>query len=263
MTIESTNLSFNDWEELKRKIKFQHSTLNYDTDPGSVLRVLGQKQLLEEMVLNRFELFWRNVFGPEGFASFTFPYEGVFIRVRAFSDSFICRMDLWSFDLERQCEEIRGKFFPAEVVPTERGEYLAKAVMDYATKDKTRLPDFNFMVTNREHSSHNITDALGKGIDPKIIKLVEQLNELGLYTTMSCEGHRSRALPYPWVEMTMISLPKFLSLLSKMEDKSLQRSVLRVFKDDFRFQPPKEFTLEQGQQLFKELSCLLSTKMRE
>jgi len=44
-------------------------------------------------------------------------------------------------------------------------------------------------------------DALGKGIDPGIKKIVTVLNLLNFKTEQSCEGHINWGRPYPWVRI--------------------------------------------------------------
>jgi hypothetical protein len=46
-----------------------------------------------------------------------------------------------------------------------------------------------------------ITDGLGKGVDPGIKETVVALMVYGFPTTGSCEGHLEWGLPYPWVEI--------------------------------------------------------------
>ena len=50
-------------------------------------------------------------------------------------------------------------------------------------------------------------------LDPRIEAIVLALNDCGVRTTQSCEGHLERALPYPWVrieEADRASLQRFL-----------------------------------------------------
>lgn len=50
-------------------------------------------------------------------------------------------------------------------------------------------------------------------LDPRIETIVLALNDCGVRTTQSCEGHLERALPYPWVrieEADCASLQRFL-----------------------------------------------------
>lgn len=49
------------------------------------------------------------------------------------------------------------------------------------------------------------TDGLGLGIDPGIKHVVAALMARDFITNASCEGHIDRALPYPWVQL---SIPK-------------------------------------------------------
>jgi hypothetical protein len=47
-----------------------------------------------------------------------------------------------------------------------------------------------------------VTDRLGKGIDPGIFESVVVLNALHLSTQQSCEGHVGRGRPAPWITFT-------------------------------------------------------------
>ena len=51
-----------------------------------------------------------------------------------------------------------------------------------------------------------VTDALGRGIDPGIKEAVRLFNLAGLETVASCEGHPGRALPGAWIDFTLDSL---------------------------------------------------------
>ena len=46
-----------------------------------------------------------------------------------------------------------------------------------------------------------VTDALGKGLDPKIARTVALFNKKGFTTTGSCEGHLRWASPAPYVDV--------------------------------------------------------------
>lgn len=58
-------------------------------------------------------------------------------------------------------------------------------------------------------------DALGKSIDAGIMDTVIALNVLGVETTASCEGHRARGYPYPWIAVAVKSVPTAFRLLQE------------------------------------------------
>jgi hypothetical protein len=51
-------------------------------------------------------------------------------------------------------------------------------------------------------SMQQVTDQLGKGIDPGIFESVVVLNALQFSTQQSCEGHVGRGRPAPWITFT-------------------------------------------------------------
>ena len=50
-------------------------------------------------------------------------------------------------------------------------------------------------------------------LEENIMELVESLNDIGIETIASCEGHTDWALPYPWVDIKYHCLPKVISIL--------------------------------------------------
>jgi hypothetical protein len=50
-----------------------------------------------------------------------------------------------------------------------------------------------------------VTDGIGYPIDPGIKDSVVALNVFGIKTDGSCEGHLDRGLPYPWIDVPVIS----------------------------------------------------------
>jgi len=59
----------------------------------------------------------------------------------------------------------------------------------------------------------SVVDGLGRGVDGRVLGFVAGLHRHGVITTMSCEGHAGRALPYPWVDLDPMSLPTARALL--------------------------------------------------
>ena len=58
-----------------------------------------------------------------------------------------------------------------------------------------------------------ILDQLGKPVDPKIKEFLIGLRRWGVETIMSCEGHYFNGYPFPWVSITLESLPLAVKLL--------------------------------------------------
>jgi hypothetical protein len=64
----------------------------------------------------------------------------------------------------------------------------------------------------------NVVDALGRRMDAGVLRFVAGLHRFGVKTAMSCEGHGSRALPYPWVDIDADSVPVARALLTGLPD---------------------------------------------
>lgn len=79
-----------------------------------------------------------------------------------------------------------------------------------------------------EEKVDQFRDALKMPIDKGIRETVIVLNVLGFTTSMSCEGHLDRGLPYPWVdikfnevEMELLdgrTTPDLLKMISLLEE---------------------------------------------
>lgn len=70
-----------------------------------------------------------------------------------------------------------------------------------------------------------ITDALGKGIDPGIFDTVVALTVLGIPTVASCEGHLERAIAAPWID---VEPPEVLNLRQQLRELQDQEGVQRT-----------------------------------
>ena len=80
------------------------------------------------------------------------------------------------------------------------------------------------------------TDGLGLGIDSGIKDTVIALWANGFETGMSCEGHKNRALPYPWVEIsTKTNLNKKPKSLHDLFDILDEYNELRMVNRKSRF----------------------------
>lgn len=60
-----------------------------------------------------------------------------------------------------------------------------------------------------------IIDELGKHLDKGIFELVVLLNLHGIETSMSCEGHRDWAHPFPWVTFDETHTEKVRALIKE------------------------------------------------
>lgn len=63
--------------------------------------------------------------------------------------------------------------------------------------------------------TRQLSDALGRGMDPQIILPVAAVQRLGIPTHQSCQGHPDRALPYPWIQLHRRSEQQMTLLLQQ------------------------------------------------
>jgi len=111
----------------------------------------------------------------------------------------------------------------------------------------------------------NITDRLGKTIDPWIKPLVVLFNHNKVVTTASCEGHENWGEPFPWIDFEYTSFDNFLVLMEEFEHHvhihcmflkdyhTKKISVVRVI--------PEQKNLVEGRQQFKKFEEFLINKL--
>ena len=92
------------------------------------------------------------------------------------------------------------------------------------------------------------------GIDPKIQKLVIELNRLGMKTTGSCEGHvDGHRSPSPWVKITGLDTLQTKRFLKQTSDFLYRFYGNRIVADDVRIAIKKAhsgFWIHNGGKLY-------------
>ena len=95
-----------------------------------------------------------------------------------------------------------------------------------------------------------IEDKKGMPVDPKIKELVIGLRYWGVKIVMSCEGHRKRGLPYPWVRFKYESMEKLVKALYwQYLSKNQIKWVIKIKGMPMLIpEDKKEFTLKELQE---------------
>lgn len=91
-------------------------------------------------------------------------------------------------------------------VAVQTGGFETTAWSDYWTKKTKGKPSWARQRYGpprplKPEEVETATDPLGMPIDPGIRRAVRKLNQCSFITTGSCEGHTSRGLPTPWIDI--------------------------------------------------------------
>lgn len=65
-----------------------------------------------------------------------------------------------------------------------------------------------------------ITDKLGEPVDEKVKPLVQNLNDYGIETTGSCQGHKDHGEPFPWIDIWEDSEEDFAKLIDDYNNQA-------------------------------------------
>lgn len=125
----------------------------------------------------------------------------------------------------------------------------------YTNTSKQRISNIgsNAQSDSKKHRWQNMEkevaswgDALGKGIDPGIKKMIVALNLLNFKTEQSCEGHIDWGRPYPWV-----SISTKTSELNELTNK--RKKIFSLIREQQTKIQKKHPDLSLGEALRKEL----------
>lgn len=182
------------WNKVKDKISFQYDLASFDPELPKIKKFLSDYDIqLKEIIFNRSEIFWRQALGSRQTAKFTFFYLGYNLTIQYQ----YYNMPQWLFvqctspqliDMQSQITKDYFNFdYDNEIgrcsAPTSLTEVITKAQQN----NKLFKPDFIKVLSM--NSKEDLVKTLHFTPDSEIADLVIVLNNLGIMTDDSCEGH--------------------------------------------------------------------------
>lgn len=205
------------WQKLKKELEFEYDYQSYDPEISALKKLVeSDHKQIEEIILERSEGFWRTIEDDKTSPCLDFPYKEAHIVVSRPFRMRILIVSMYSRTLMARQLQIAQNYFFKEF----KDQIVMPVRMTFhqiimRAKDQGDLSPADFQTSLKLEKPEDLTGQLHFTADDKIADLVIVLNNLGITTVQSCEGHKDRGLHYPFVDFPNIMLFRLLAHLEK------------------------------------------------